>query len=79
MLQNLGYDARTADTLAHTSSLETIAGWIAHIQQSKTIKNPPGFLRRKLEAGEVPPRPAVRRTEDPDRYISGEYAGFVNH
>jgi DNA-binding MarR family transcriptional regulator len=79
MLQNLGYDARTADTLAHTSSLETIAGWIAHIQRSKTIKNPPGFLRRKLEAGEVPPRPAGWRIEDPGRYISGEYAEFVNH
>jgi hypothetical protein len=35
-----------------------IFGWVEHARTNSAIANPPGFVRYKIESGELPPEPA---------------------
>lgn len=37
------------------AELQRIRGWVAYTRQATTLKNPGGFLRTRLESGEMPP------------------------
>lgn len=40
---------------ASEAELDRIRGWIVYTRQATTLKNPGGFLRSRLESGELPP------------------------
>ena len=65
-----------ARRLAQTCDPDMVEGWCEYAQQAgSALWNPAAFVVAKLRAGDVLPE----QRDDPDRYISGEYAEFIEY
>ena len=73
-----GMNRSVAEKLIRRYDLTVIRGWLAEVKRSQSLTNPAGFIVAKLQAGEAPPGPSADH-DAPDRYISGEYAEFIEH
>lgn len=68
----------TASSLARKKdvNIEDVRGWIADAKHKESkLENPQGYVVSKLREGEKPPG----REDDPDKYINGEYAEYIEH
>jgi hypothetical protein len=79
-LTGLGVEPGAAGRLAKKHNPATVGGWVAYAEQAQGLSNPAAFVVAKLRAGELPP-PVVedRDAADRRRYITGEFAEFVQH
>ncbi len=77
-LLTMGMDRLVAERLVQEHDLVNVRGWLTVARRSASLKNKAGLIVAKLQAGEAPPR-SEPAWNDPDRYISGEYAEFIEH
>lgn len=77
LLTDFGYDPHTACLIAaqarrHKLTYDDIEVWIAEAYTSKTIRNPLGFVRARIQGGDKPPssRTAGSTHADRQRYVS---------
>jgi hypothetical protein len=75
-LVDLGVGRRVAARLVREFGPKAAQGWVSESKCRPGLRNPAGWVRDRVESGELPPQPR-RDRDDPDRYISGEYAEFV--
>jgi hypothetical protein len=53
--------------------------WAEYTQNNAGLKNQAGYFRKRLFSGEKPPTAKVADHEDRNRYLSGEFADFIEH
>jgi hypothetical protein len=75
-LIDIGVGRLVAHRLVCEYDLTAVRGWLAESQRRRGLTNPAGWVRKQVESGEVPPR-RKSTWDDPDRYVSGPYAEFV--
>jgi len=76
-LTSFGVSQTVARRLASERSLEAIEGWIAYAEDANGLTNPIAFVVARLRDGETPPEVKAASNDDPRRYISGEYADYI--
>jgi len=78
LLLDVGIETLTAQRLAASCSIGDIRGWIAYVQCSIGLRNPAGLVVSRLRS--KVPAPKVPEVDDAaSRYVSGEYAAFIQH
>lgn len=77
LLIRFGYDSHTVALLTaqahhHNLTHADIAAWIVEAQTSRTINNPLGFVRARIQGGDKPPSSSASRSTHADRqrYVS---------
>jgi hypothetical protein len=76
-LVTLGVTATVAGKLVCQCEPALIDAWLDYVRvHGGRLRSQAGFIVSKLQAGARPPKRKPAR-DDPDRYISGEYAEFV--
>lgn len=82
LLQAYSISEPTVSNLVRTANpdVESVRGWIA-VAKSKEddLKNPQGYVVSKLRSGEKPPEIQAGKGEEPDRYVTGPYAEYIEH
>ena len=56
-----------------------VCEWAEYTQGKSGLKNRAGYFRKRLFSGEKPPATKVPDREDRNRYLSGEFADFIEH
>jgi hypothetical protein len=72
LLTGFGYDGHTACLIAsyarrHELTYADIEAWIVEAQTSRTIRNPLGFVRARIQGGDKPPSSSTSRSTHADR------------
>ena len=78
LLLDVGIDTQTARQLAASCSLDDIRGWVTHAQCSIGLRNPAGLVVSRLRK-QVPAPKLPEAADGASRYLSGEYAAFIQH
>jgi len=81
-LTSLGVDPATAKKLAGTCDPGDVAGWVSYAKKAQGLDNAAGLVVARLRAGEPAPAPGGdgdRDDADRRRFISGEYAEYIQH
>ncbi len=76
LLTGLGVDPLVAERLAAECPIEEIEDWIAYASACRGLTNPAGLVVSRLRRGVPAPRTPVT---DSSRYVSGEYAAYIQH
>jgi len=82
LLIGLGVDPAIARGLAKDCALADVMGWATYTRNAQGLDNPAAFVVARLKAGEPAPAPGrtVEQSErDRQRFISGEYAAYIQH
>lgn len=76
-LTELGIGEPVLSELANSNiDVETVRDWAEHRATHNHLG--PGFYVDRIRAGDVPPADN-QRDDDPDRYITGKFAAFIQH
>jgi hypothetical protein len=81
LLLGIGMEPAVAEGVVRQHDLDVVRGWIVVAEEAESLSNPAGFVISRLRGGKEPPRSRAdnRSDDDPDRYVGGEYAEFVEH
>jgi len=81
LLLGIGMEPAVAERVVRQHDLDAVRGWIVVAEEAESLSNPAGFVLSRLRGGKEPPRSRAdnRSDDDPDRYVGGEYAEFVEH
>ncbi|MCJ7736368.1 MAG: hypothetical protein MUQ10_03505 [Anaerolineae bacterium] len=78
LLWDLGVETLTAQHLATRCSLDEVRGWVMYAQCSIGLRNPAGLVVSRLRK-QVPAPKLPEAADGASRYLSGEYAAFIQH
>jgi len=78
LLTGFGVAQAVADRLARERDAGQVRGWIEYARAADGLRDPVGLVVRRLLDGEpVPERQSHERGDDRQRYITGQYAEYI--
>jgi hypothetical protein len=78
LLTGMGIETLIAQQLASQCSPEDIEGWCKYARHSKGLTNPAGLVVSRLRSGVPAPR-SGSNGNDPERYVTGIYAEYIQY
>jgi len=75
-LVQIGVMDTVARELSSTRDPEQVLGWVDYASGAQDLRNPAGLVVKSLREGIPPPH---REEAGRSRYISGEYAAYIEH
>jgi len=87
LLAEIGMDPAVAESAVQQYDLDAVRGWVTVAEGAGSLSNPAGFVLARLRSGKEPPLTWRSQgsqaddwsDDDPERYISGEYAEFIEY
>ena len=78
LLLDVGIEPLTAQQLAASCPIDNIRGWVTYAQCCIGLRNPAGLVVSRLRK-QVPAPEPPEVADAASRYVSGEYAAFIQH